>query len=130
LPRPAEIVRVRSTACRRAAPAISAIAAGEPEGVDPAAQIHVAQCLRCQAEVVAYRKLLRTLRAMRREAQVPPAGSIGALLLALDEAADRAGSSAGWALRAAYLGGLTAAAGAAGVLVWMNRRRPGYAQAG
>jgi hypothetical protein len=97
--------------------------------VDPEARVHVEHCLRCQAEVVAYRRLLRTLRAMRGDVVVPPRGSVAALLAALDEAAQH-DNPAGWAVRAAYLGGLTAAAGAAGVLVWISRRRPGYAQAG
>jgi hypothetical protein len=109
--------------------AIPEIAAGELGEVDPEARAHVEQCLRCQAEVVAYRRLLRTLRAMRGDVIVPPRGSVAALLAALDEAAQR-GNPAGWAVRAAYVGGLTAAAGAAGVLVWISRRRPGYAQAG
>jgi hypothetical protein len=109
---------------------IPAIAAGDTADADDWARAHVSECLRCQAEVVAYRRVLRVLRSMRHDISLPPPGSLTALIAALDEAAERNGSPAGWAVRAAYVGGLTAAAGAAGVLVWMSRRRPGYAEAG
>jgi hypothetical protein len=129
-PRPADRVLLRSSSCRRAGRAIPQIAAGDSPGADPVAETHVSRCLRCQAEVVAYRRLLRVLHSMRHDLATPPPDSLSALLAALDEAAERAGSPAGWAVRVAYVGGLTAAAGAAGVLVWMTRRRPGYAEAG
>jgi hypothetical protein len=67
---------------------------------------------------------------MRNDPIVPPAGGVAAVLGAL-EAAQASGSS--WGVRAAYFGGITvatAAAGAAGVLVWMSRRRVGLADAG
>ena len=122
------------------------IAAGDTE-VEEAAARHVAVCLRCQAEVAAYRRVMAVMRSMRH-AQLPAPG--GALEGALrnvrpgPEGDSPRGSEAGtggaagfgpfegappWAVRAAYVGGLTAA-GAAGILVWMTRRRPGLAQAG
>lgn len=126
----AEIVRLRTGECGQAVDAIAQIAADEP-GVDRHAAAHVTACLRCQAEVAAHRRILRTMRLMRHDLINPPAGGIASVLAALQAAsASQAGSSDGpaWALRAAYVGGITvatAAAGAAGVLVWMNRRKVG-----
>ena len=121
----AEIVHLRTGECRDAIDAIAQIAAGEEvEGVSAS---HVAECLRCQAvEVAAYRRILRTLRAMRGDAVVPPSGSLAGVLAALEVAADGPpGGSTPWATRVIYVGGITmaTAAGAAGVLVWMSRRR-------
>jgi hypothetical protein len=126
----AEIVRLRTGDCRDAADAIAQIAAGD-EDVDASLAGHVGQCLRCQAEVAAYRRILRTLRSMRHDTVAPPAGSLAAVLAALETAP--ASGSGTWAGRAVYLGGITvatAAAGAAGVLVWMSRRRVALADAG
>jgi hypothetical protein len=128
----AEIVRLRTGPCREAAEAIPQIAAGE-EGLDQAASTHVSECLRCQAELAAYKRILRHLHAMRHDGIVPPAGGIAAVLAALEAAAIEQQAVPTWAVRAAYVGGITvatAAAGAAGVLVWMNRRRVALAQAG
>jgi hypothetical protein len=72
------------------------------------------------------------MRTMRGDAYVPPAGSLTAVLAALDAAVD-APTSTPRAVRVAYVGGITmatAAAGAAGVLVWMSRRRLGLAEVG
>jgi hypothetical protein len=123
----AEIVSLRTPACDRIAAVLPAIAAGEepqavqlPAGLEPAE--HVAQCLRCQAELSAYRRLLEQLRAMRYDEVAAPDGALGELMRAL---ADQRHAPT-WAVRAAYVGGITvatAAAGAAGVLVWMSRRR-------
>jgi hypothetical protein len=82
----------------------------------------VRSCLRCQAEVAAYRRILRTMQSMRHDMVTPPPGGLTAVVRALQEAAD-GGQAVSWATVAAYVGGLTAA-GAAGVLVWYTRRRP------
>lgn len=123
----AEIVSLRTPACDRVAAVLPGIAAGEepvaaqlPSGVAPAD--HVAQCLRCQAELSAYRRLLDQLKALRGDEVAPPEGALTELLRAVAE--QRPVST--WAVKAAYVGGITvatAAAGAAGVLVWMSRRR-------
>jgi hypothetical protein len=122
----AEIVRRRTSDCRQAAAWLPAVAAAEA-GVDDRCAGHVAQCLRCQAEIAAYRRILRHLRALRNDDVRPPAGALAAVLAALEAAAvDEPAGSANRALRVAYVGGITvatAAAGAAGVLVWMSRRR-------
>jgi hypothetical protein len=129
----ADIVRLRTGECRGVAETIPQIAAQEP-GIDPRATAHVAQCLRCQAEVAAYHRLLRHLRSLRHEGVAAPAGSLSAVLSALEVAAgEQSVHSTTWAVRAACVGGITvatAAAGAAGVMVWMNRRRAGWAQTG
>ncbi|HVA73562.1 MAG TPA: hypothetical protein VNF71_03260 [Acidimicrobiales bacterium] len=123
----AEIVSLRTPACDRVAAVLPAIAAGEePVGVQLPAGIvaseHVSECLRCQAELSAYRRLLEHLRAMRHDEIAPHEGALPELLRAMAE--QRFAST--WAVKAAYVGGITvatAAAGAAGVLVWMSRRR-------
>lgn len=121
----ADLIPLRTAACRDAVDAVAMIAAGEP-GVEPRSAAHVGTCLRCQAEVAAYRRVLSIMRTMRDEFVGLPEG-------ALDEAlsAVHGGAVEGmplWAIRAAYVGGLTAA-GAAGVLVWLGRRRLGLPHA-
>ena len=125
----AEIVPLRTAACRSAVDAVVQIAAGE-DGVEPEAGAHVATCLRCQAEVAAYRRVLRTMHAMRADSVPVYPGHLAELLRALESAAADGTIPAGasWAVRAACVGGLTAA-GAAGVLVWISRRRLGLPHA-
>jgi hypothetical protein len=87
---------------------------------------HVERCLRCQAEMVQYRKLLRTLRALRTDVLEPAPGLLADILASLEEAGERqAIRSALNGRRIAYLGGLAAAtaAGAAGALVFATRSR-------
>ena len=57
--------------------------------LDAAGRAHVEQCLRCQAELVQYRKLLRALRAMRTEVLEPAPGLLPEVLASLEEAAER-----------------------------------------
>lgn len=101
--------------------------------LDRPARRHVDRCLRCQAEVVQYRKLLRTLHAMRTEVLEPAPGLLADILAGLEEAGERhAIRSLLSGRRAAYLGGLAAAtaAGAAGAIVFAarsHRRRVGLA---
>jgi hypothetical protein len=125
----AEIVRLRSGECRQAAASLPHLAAG-PEGLpDERAAQHAEGCVRCQAEVAAYRRILRQLRALRHDVVEPPPGALAAVLAALEAAAvEQQASGATWVVRAVYVGGITvatAAVGAAGVLVWMSRRRLG-----
>ncbi|HET9077551.1 MAG TPA: hypothetical protein VFN68_11520 [Acidimicrobiales bacterium] len=126
----AEIVPLRTAACREAVDAVAQMAAGEPD-VDPHSRAHVGSCLRCQAELAAFRRVLRLMRSMRTDAVPVPAGSLAELLQALGESADGEGLASptgSRAVRAACLGGITAA-GAAGVLVWFSRRRLGLPHA-
>jgi hypothetical protein len=87
---------------------------------------HVERCLRCQAEVVQYRKLLRTLRTLRTDVLEPAPGLLADILATIVEAGERqAVRSVLNGRRIAYLGGLAAAtaAGAAGALVFATRTR-------
>jgi hypothetical protein len=129
MPGLAEIVRLRTADCRQAAAFLPSIAAGEDDA-SARARDHVSGCLRCQAEVAAYRRLLRHLRALRHDDVPSPPGALAAVLVALEAAELGEHPAMHRALRLAYVGGITvatAAAGAAGVLVWMNRRRMGLA---
>jgi hypothetical protein len=87
---------------------------------------HVEQCLRCQAELVQYRKVLRAMRAMRTDVLEPAPGLLAEVLANLEEAGERrAIRSMIQGHKAAYLGGLAAAtaAGAAGAIVFATRVR-------
>ncbi len=87
---------------------------------------HVEQCLRCQAELVQYRKVLRALRSMRTEVLEPAPGLVTEILAHIEEAGERT------AIRSllsnhkvAYIGGIAAAtaAGAAGAIIVAARTR-------
>lgn len=124
----AEIVRLRTSACREAVDAVAMIAAGE-DGVDDCAAAHVGSCLRCQAEVAAYRRVLATMRLMRGDEFPLPGGLIAEALDALHASGAPVGEGAPlWAVRAAYVGGITAAS-AAGMFMWLSRRRLGLPHA-
>jgi hypothetical protein len=87
---------------------------------------HVESCLRCQAELVQYRKLLRAMHALRTEVLEPAPGFLADLLANVEAAGERrAVRSLIRGHRAAYLGGLAAAtaAGAAGAIVFASRAR-------
>jgi len=89
---------------------------------------HVEACLRCQADLVQYRRLLRTLRTLRTDVLEPAPGLLADIFASLEHAGERhAIRGVLHGRRAAYLGGLAAAtaAGAAGALVLAARsRRP------
>lgn len=100
---------------------IGPLLAGVVDGssvLDPKSSHHVEACLRCQAELAQYRRLLRSLRQLRED-PVPVPGDLASLVLArLDVPA---GSP--WGRRAAYAGALAAtAAGAAGAIVLVASR--------
>jgi hypothetical protein len=87
---------------------------------------HVERCLRCQAELVQYRKVLRAMRTMRTEVIEPAPGLLAEVLTSIGEAGERrAIRSMITGHKAAYLGGLAAAtaAGAAGAIVFASRAR-------
>ena len=59
---------------------VTALLPGLVDGVDEsnlAVERHVQQCLRCQAELVRYRKLLRTLEILRTRYVEPNPGLLG-----------------------------------------------------
>jgi hypothetical protein len=87
---------------------------------------HVERCLRCQAEMAQYRKLLRAMRAMRTEVLEPAPGLLSDVLANLEAAGERRAIRAMLSgHKVAYIGGLAAAtaAGAAGAVLYANRAR-------
>jgi len=94
---------------------------------DRAVLTHVESCLRCQAELVQYRKLLRTLHNLRTEVLEPAPGLLTGILAHLEEAGEQSAvRSLLRGRRVAYVGALaaaTAAAGAAGAIVLVTRNR-------
>lgn len=112
--------------CDRVADRLSQIVDGV-ERAAPDVRAHVESCLRCQAELVQYRKLLKALRQLRTDFLEPAPGTVTAILAQLEAAGERgAMRSLLTGHRAAYLGGIaaaTAAAGAAGAIVLASRGR-------
>ena len=94
---------------------------------DVAVSRHVDACLRCQAELVQYRKLLRSLRTLRTHVLEPAPGTLTSILASLEAAGERGAiRSMLTGRRAAYVGGIavaTAAAGAAGAIVLAGRAK-------
>jgi hypothetical protein len=118
-------MREKPVQCDQVAERLPAAAEGL-EALDPAARRHVERCLRCQADAVQYRRLLRAMRALRTEVLVPAPGLLPELLASLGEAGEQQAVRAMFrGRRAAYLGGLAAAtaAGAAGAVVLTIRNR-------
>jgi hypothetical protein len=123
----------RRISCEDVAAALPGIVdAGEP--AERPIQQHVASCLRCQAELVQYRRLLRALRQVRTEYLQPAPGVLSGILAGLEEAGERGAiRSLLSGRRAAYLGGVAVAAtaaGAAGTIVLVSRARKGVRLAG
>ena len=90
---------------------------------------HVAQCLRCQAEMARFRRIARTMASFR---EIPVAADpavldtvLDTILEGLDSAAERRERHRIAGRRAASIVGLAAAtaAGVGGVLVLATRRR-------
>jgi hypothetical protein len=112
--------------CDEVAGALSEIVDGSGHA-DRAVLAHVDSCLRCQAELVQYRKLLRALHNLRTEVLEPAPGTLSGILANLEAAGERGAiRSLLTGRRAAYLGGIavaTAAAGAAGAIVLAHRSR-------
>jgi hypothetical protein len=87
---------------------------------------HVDSCLRCQAELVQYRKLLRTLHQLRTELIEPAPGVVAGVLATLGAAGERrAVRSIMTGRNVAYVGGIAAAtaATAVGAVLFANRSR-------
>jgi hypothetical protein len=105
-----------------------------PEAVDgdtPVAlpvQRHVESCLRCQAELARYRRLLRTLQQLRTRYIEPTPGLLGETLAAIEDAAERrAVRSMLRGKRLAYAGAIggtaVATAATAALLIARSRKR-------
>ena len=98
-----------------------------PERPDPAVRHHVDSCLRCQAELVQYRRLLKSLHHLRTEVLEPAPGVLTGIFAHLEAVGERGAiRSLLTGRRAAYAGGIavaTLAAGAAGAIVLSSRGR-------
>jgi len=121
--------RIAGITCVEVAELLPAVVDGpvDPRRLDRRVASHVAQCLRCQAELAGYRRVLRALHDLRTEVLLPPPGAIAGCLAALAGVGER---RARVALltghRGAYLGGLAVAATAAGAgaaIVLVTRKR-------
>jgi hypothetical protein len=96
------------------------------ETLPPAARWHVERCLRCQAELVQYRKLLRALRTLRTEVLEPNPGLVADILATVSASGERhAVRQLLSGRRVAYVSGIAAAtaAGAAGAVALALSRR-------
>jgi len=103
---------------------------GAVDGDTPVAlpvQRHVESCLRCQAELARYRRMLRGLQLLRTQYLEPAPGVLSQTLAALGEASERqAIRSLLTGKRLAYVGavgGALAAAGATTAAVLVARAR-------
>jgi anti-sigma factor RsiW len=106
-----------------------------PEAVDSgvavelSVQRHIETCLRCQAELARYRKMLRGLQLLRTRYLEPAPGLLAQTLAALEEAGEREARRAILSgRRLAYVGAIGGAAVAAGtaatvMIVHRSRRR-------
>jgi anti-sigma factor RsiW len=104
-----------------------------PEAVDHGAAVeisvqrHIDTCLRCQAELARYRKMLRGLQLLRTRYLEPAPGLLAQTLAAIEVAGEREARRAILnGRRLAYagaLGGAAVAAGAAATVVIVHRSR-------
>ena len=84
------------------------------------AAAHVAQCLRCQAEVAHYKRMRRVMRGLAEHHGVEAPDLEHRILVALDEADGTVGTRA-QAVAAATIGGIAAAAGVIAFAVRRSR---------
>ncbi|CAN5151952.1 hypothetical protein BH20ACT3_BH20ACT3_18460 [soil metagenome] len=96
---------------------------------DRAERRHAEHCLRCQAELAQYRRLLRGMQALRSEIAPPPVGLLGDVLAHIESEGERSAMRATLnGRKVAYIGGIaaaTAAAGAGAAIVLVTRGRKG-----
>ena len=112
--------------CEDVAELLSDAAADGSVALDRTTRCHVDRCLRCQAELVQYRKLLRALHNLRTEVLVPAPGLLSDILATIEEAGERhAVRSLLKGRKVAYVGGIAAAtaAGAAGAILFASKVR-------
>jgi anti-sigma factor RsiW len=95
--------------------------------VDLAVQTHIESCLRCQAELARYRRMLRALQQLRTRFLEPSPSLLAQTLAALEEAGERqAVRSLLSGRRLAYagaIGGAAVATGAAAAALILARSR-------
>lgn len=111
--------------CESVADDLAGVADGSGT-LDERGRRHVEQCLRCQADLVHHRRILRAMRAMRTEYLEPAPGLLPEVLARIEEAGERQAVRLMLSgRRVAYIGGLAAAATAAGAgaIVMATRHR-------
>lgn len=90
-------------------------------------QSHVESCLRCQAELARYKRMLRGLQLLRTQLLEPAPGLLGLTLSAIGDASEQhAIRSLLNKRKVAYvgaIGGAVAAAGAAAAIIAVHRSR-------
>jgi hypothetical protein len=96
--------------------------------VDLAMQTHIESCLRCQAELARYRRMLRALQQLRTRFLEPSPSLLAQTLAAIEEAGERhAVRSLLSGRRLAYAGAIggaaLATAGTAAALILARSRR-------
>ena len=98
--------------------------------VELSVQRHIESCLRCQAELARYRRMLRGLQILRTRYLEPTPGLLAQTLVAIEEAGERqAVRSVLSGRRLAYAGAIggaavaATAAATAAMLVHRSRRR-------
>jgi anti-sigma factor RsiW len=96
--------------------------------VDLGVQSHIEACLRCQAELARYRRMLRALQQLRTRYLEPSPALLAQTLAALEEAGERQAmrsllSGRRLAYAGAIGGAVAAAAAATTVLLARSRRR-------
>jgi hypothetical protein len=97
--------------------------------LDESAQLHVERCIRCQAELARYRRMLRGLQLLRTQYLEPAPGLLAQTLAAVTAATERSAVrrilSGRRAVYAGALGGglAAAAAGATTAVVLVHRAR-------
>jgi len=106
---------------------VAAVLPGIVDGHDVAdapTHAHVEACLRCQAELAQYRRLLRALHQLRTQVLAPAPGALAELFTALNaEGEQRAMRFLLSGRKVAYVGGIAAAtAGAAGAAILVATR--------
>jgi hypothetical protein len=111
--------------CDAVADELAGVADGSAT-LDERGRRHVETCLRCQADLVHHRRILRVMRTMRTEYLEPAPGLLPEVLAGLEAAGERHAIRVMLSgRRVAYIGGLAAAATAAGAgaLVVASRYR-------
>lgn len=111
--------------CEAVADDLAGVADGST-ALDLRARRHVEECLRCQADLVQHRRILRMMRAMRTERLEPAPGLLPEVLALIEHVGERQAIRLMLSgRRVAYLGGIAAAATAAGAgaLVIASRHR-------
>ena len=108
---------------------VATLLPGLVDGVDETnltVERHVQACLRCQADLVRYRKLVRNLELLRTRYVEPTPGLLGETLAAITDAAERGAiRTLVTGRRLAYAGAIggTVATAATALLIARSRRR-------